>query len=516
MSCWFAASLSLVADADVQDLAAQGQDGLRRAIARLLGRAAGGIALDDEELGVLGRVRRAVGELAGQAQLAARRLAGDVLLGLLAQPLLGALDDEVEQAAGLGRRIRQPMVERVAHDAVDEARRLARHQAALVLALEFRLADEHGDQRRAAAHHVVGGDAGDALGLADALGVVLERAQQRDAQARLVGAAVRRRDRVAIGMDEAVVVREPRDGPFDRAVPARLLDLAGEGRLDDRVLALDVAGQIVAQAAGEAEHRLGRDGGILLQQRRVALPADFDAAEEIGLRARHAEQARRLEVRARAEDLRVGLEAHPRAAPVVDAAHVLELRDRQAALEALQIELLAARHFHVEPRRQRVDHRDADAMQAAGGLVGARIELSARVQRGHDDFEGGFLREFRMRVDGDAATVVGHGQPVAGLQHDLDPRGVAGHGLVHGIVEDFGEQVMQRGFVGAADVHARPPAHGLQPLQNLDGGGRVARFTRRAAHGFGRLAGGSRGSGCWFGGRLARRAAAEEIAVGSH
>ena len=49
----------------VEDLAAQRQDGLRLAIARLLGRATCGIALYDEYLG-LGRVlRRAVGQLAG-------------------------------------------------------------------------------------------------------------------------------------------------------------------------------------------------------------------------------------------------------------------------------------------------------------------------------------------------------------------------------------------------------------------------------------------------------------------
>ena len=36
---------------DVEDLAAQRQHGLRRAVAALLGRAAGGVALDDEELG---------------------------------------------------------------------------------------------------------------------------------------------------------------------------------------------------------------------------------------------------------------------------------------------------------------------------------------------------------------------------------------------------------------------------------------------------------------------------------
>jgi hypothetical protein len=50
---------------DIQDLAAQRQHGLEFAVTALLGGAAGGIALDDEELG-LGRIALlAIGELAG-------------------------------------------------------------------------------------------------------------------------------------------------------------------------------------------------------------------------------------------------------------------------------------------------------------------------------------------------------------------------------------------------------------------------------------------------------------------
>jgi hypothetical protein len=50
----------------VEDLAAQRQDRLELAVARLLGAAAGGIAFDQEELGAAQVLRNAVGELAGQ------------------------------------------------------------------------------------------------------------------------------------------------------------------------------------------------------------------------------------------------------------------------------------------------------------------------------------------------------------------------------------------------------------------------------------------------------------------
>ena len=56
---------------------------------------------------------------------------------------------------------------------------------------------------------------------------------------------------------------------------------------------------------------------------------------------------------------------------------------------------------------------------------------------------------------------------------DLDMVGVARHRLVHGVVDHLGEEVMHRLLVGAADIHAGAPAHGLEPFQHLDVGGGI-------------------------------------------
>jgi hypothetical protein len=117
------------------------------------------------------------------------------------------------------------------------------------------------------------------------------------------------------------------------------------------------------------------------------------------------------------------------------------------------------------------------------------------MQRAHDDFERGFFREFRMRVDRDAAAVVGDGQESVRTQFDVDEVRMSGQGLVHGVVNDFGEQMMQRLLVGAADVHAGPAAHRLEAFEHLDVAGGVA----------GLGAGGARsdlerGSALWIGG----------------
>src|SRR5215210_925692 len=83
---------------DVEDLAADREDRLDLAVARLLGGAAGAVALDDEQFGALGAVGGAVGELAGEAQLAGagRGLALDLALGAALEPFLHALDDRAQ------------------------------------------------------------------------------------------------------------------------------------------------------------------------------------------------------------------------------------------------------------------------------------------------------------------------------------------------------------------------------------------------------------------------------------
>ena len=70
--------------------------------------------------------------------------------------------------------------------------------------------------------------------------------------------------------------------------------------------------------------------------------------------------------------------------------------------------------------RQRVDDARADAVQAAGRLVIALLELSAGVQHREDHFERAFLRR-RMLVHRDAAAIVLDGDGGAvGVQRDAD------------------------------------------------------------------------------------------------
>ena len=103
-----------------------------------------------------------------------------------------------------------------------------------------------------------------------------------------------------------------------------------------------------------------------------------------------------------------------------------------------------AADFQLEPLGERVDAADADAVQAAGDLVGGVVELAAGVQHGHDDLGGGQALAIDVHfIDGDAAAVVGDGDGVVEVDDDLDGGGVAGQGFVDRVVDDLVDEMVQ-------------------------------------------------------------------------
>ena len=82
------------------------------------------------------------------------------------------------------------------------------------------------------------------------------------------------------------------------------------------------------------------------------------------------------------------------------------------------------------------------------------------------------------------------GDEAVGVELDLDPAGMAGHRLVHGIVQHLGDEMMHGPLVGAADIHAGAAANGLQALEDLDVlggiiGGFLGRGGEQVIHGGG-------------------------------
>ena len=102
----------------------------------------------------------------------------------------------------------------------------------------------------------------------------------------------------------------------------------------------------------------------------------------------------------------------------------------------------------VEALGQGIDHRHADAVQAAGDLVATAVaELAAGVQDGEHDLDSGstLLGHDRHR---DAAAVVGHGDPVVGVDRDRHRAAVPGQGLVDRVVDDLVDEVVQTAGAG--------------------------------------------------------------------
>src|SRR5262245_64172206 len=108
-------------------------------------------------------------------------------------------------------------------------------------------------------------------------------------------------------------------------------------------------------------------GNVLdaFEQRLVAVPTDLDAAEEVGLRSRHLEDAIGFEYGLWSENFRIGFEAYPRATAIGRAASLFQLAFRLSALESHPIELLFARDFDFHALRQGVGDGNTDTVQAA-------------------------------------------------------------------------------------------------------------------------------------------------------
>ena len=181
-----------------------------------------------------------------------------------------------------------------------------------------------------------------------------------------MGSAIRRGNRVAVGLEEAVGLAEaracPGHRPLDLAGISLALEATREGFGGDGLDVADALGQEVREAVRKAQDRLG--GGLVVDQGRVAGPADLDAAEEVGLGAGHPVEAGRPEGGGIAKDDRVRAEGDDR--PVLAGRpEFLQPADRLAAAEGLAPLEAVLEGCDLQVLGQGVHHRDAHAMQAA-------------------------------------------------------------------------------------------------------------------------------------------------------
>ncbi len=449
---------------DVEDLALQRQDRLEAAVAALLGRAAGGVALDQEDLGLRRVLLLAIGQLARQAGDIQHALAPVQLLGL-ARGFTGAggVHHLGADHLGFARALQQEFLELLHDQLLDRHLDLGGDQLFLGLRGELGVAHFHRQHRDQAFARIVA-DRLDLFPLRHALAfeVIVHGAGQRVAEPGEMGAAILLRDVVGKAEHPFLVGIVPLQRRFD--ADAVLLRIDVDDGLVQRCLVLVEVLDEGADAAVVLVHILA-GGGFLAQH-------DAHAGIEEGQLAQAARQDVVVEF-GLGEDLVAGIEAHHGAA----LAGLALLRQRRLGLaHAVFLVVVAAVAVDVEQQQlgQRIHHRHADTVQAAGNLVTAAAELTAGMQDGHDHFRRRATL-FLHDVDRDAAAVVHHRDAVVGVENHLHLGAIAGQGFVDGVVHHLEHHVVQAGAViGVADVHARSLTDRVQALEDLDAAGVVA------------------------------------------
>ena len=431
------------------------------------------IALDDEDFGLRRIALLAIGELAGQRGDAERALARDVARLARRFARRCRLDHLLDDHLAFGRVFLEPGAERLVDQPLDHRPHFGRDQLVLGLRGEFRVGNFHRQHRRQPFAAIVADQRHlFLLGQAGGFAIAGDLPRQRAAEARQMRAAVALRDVVGEGQHVLVVAVVPPHRDLDGDAVAFGLD--GDRLRDQRLLGaveifdeLDQAAVIdELQALHVGMARVGQDDAHAgIQEGEFAQPVFQRAVVELD----HGEGLGRREER----DLAA-------ASPLIGAGRLVLLvcaGDRQRRVgdamgEAHFVDFAVAADFQLQPGRQRVDHRDADAVQAARHLVGVLVELSAGMKLRHDDF--GRRDALVMHIGRNAAAVVDDRHRTVGVQRHRHQVGMAGQRLVDGVVHHLVDHVVQaRAVVGVADIHARPLADGIQALQNLDGIGAV-------------------------------------------
>src|SRR3982075_2924032 len=106
-----------------------------------------------------------------------------------------------------------------------------------------------------------------------------------------MGAAIRRRHGVTVGGQKTVGIGGPGERPFAGTVGAVTARFSPEDVRMHQRIGMDGGCEVILQAARKMETVLSGDVLDTLEQSGIAMPADFNAAEQVGLGTGHLEQA---------------------------------------------------------------------------------------------------------------------------------------------------------------------------------------------------------------------------------
>lgn len=261
-----------------------------------------------------------------------------------------------------------------------------------------------------------------------------------------MGAALHGRDQVDVAFGQQLTAfRQPQQRPVHRFGVTG--EIADERRFRQGNQAVNRFHQVVGQAILVAPALLGVVHFVD--------EIDLDAGAQHRFGFQQVSQARYREARA-VEELFVRPEVHAGAgiAFAAGAGH-RQILHLVAVFEGDAVDVAVAAHVDFHPLRQGVDHRDPNAVQAAGELVVFIREFTAGVQPAQDQLNCRHAL-FRVDIHRHAAAVVDHFQRLIGVQNHVDTLGVTGQRFVDAVIDHLLAEVVWARRVG---IHAGTTAH---------------------------------------------------------
>ena len=487
---------------DVERLSAKGKNRLELPHARLLCRAACGIALDDEELVLLGFPARASGKFSHEHQrvdavLGARRVLGLPRGKTDAGRPLRLLDDLLEHL--LAAVLRGERAHPLDHGCLHDGPHLGIAEFCLGLPFKLHVLELDGKDGRQPFAEVIPLEVGVLL-LQELVfaRIVVEHPREAASKARLVRAAFGRGDVVDEGKEIFRDLPRVLDGELHpNAVRLRLvverLVVEGGFPLVERLHEVGDAAVVLIfhmiglRRVGEVD-LLGLVALLHLRHRHALIgEGDRDALVEKGELAQPILHDGELEGGI-GKDILIGQKVHERTVLFGALLGLFEGGDGNARLPFLLFcvvigmefhapDVSVAAHFDLQPLGKGIGDRRTHAVQAAREGIIVLVELAARMQLGKDDL---YARDLGLGVDvgGNAAPVVLYGRAAVLIDAHVDPVAIPVRRLVDGVVHDLPEDVVQSAHARGTDIHAGAQAHRVQPLQNGD----IARIVMLLCH----------------------------------
>ena len=157
---------------------------------------------------------------------------------------------------------------------------------------------------------------------------------------------------------------------------------------------------------------------------------------------------------------------------LVGIANYLHRIERFALFVFLLVDFSVTEHLRHHVGRQCINTADTHTVQTTADLVGTLIELTTRVQYGHNHLER-TLVQLLMFVYWDTTSVVLNGNGVVVVYGYFDMAAIACHSLVDRVVYCLVDEVVKSFFAYVANIHRRAFAHCFKSFEDLNITGRV-------------------------------------------